>query len=406
MPETGNGAPAYERAASAAGVIPMETLATNPASTSSVREPAARVAPPSHLVALDGLRGLACLTVVAYHCFYYGGRTAWPRLTAGGREWTPTHFLTYGYLGVETFFVLSGFCLAYPFLSRPERGYDWKRYFVHRVRRIYPAYWGALLLLSALAFAISHFHIRPFADSNVLTLPSLGKSCLSIVNPETYLNGSFWTLKVELRWYLLLPLLLLLHRRTKSLGLMGVAIAVSLLYSMTLGNKPDSRMSTLLSSLPIFLPLFAGGIWIAEMCATDNPSRIEKFLIRHARWGLLVALGLVAVWTPTVSENVIRYSRVVPGGLLAFFLLLLGLYDPSVRKLLSWRPLVAVGLFSYSLYLIHQPVVMLVYALTKSLGWSAPTQFLFFQVAVFSVCILLGYLFYLFAEKPFLRRTV
>ena len=361
--------------------------------------------PPSHLTALDGLRGFACLCVVAYHCYNYGPSIPWPTLTVGMRRWTPTHFLAYGYMGVEMFFVLSGFCLAYPFFRHSSAGFDWKRYFLHRVRRIYPAYWGALLLLSMLALIISHLHIPTLTNSNVLVMPSFGRSLLSIINPETYLNGSFWTLKVELRWYILLPFLLILHRKIKSLGLVAVAVAVSLLYAETLGQNPNSRMSTLLSSLPIFLPLFVGGIWVAQIKAANTPDRIEQFLIRSARWGIVVALGLVALWAPVHSEEGIHFNRVVPGGLLAFFLLLLSLYDPVFRKLLTWRPLVSIGLFSYSLYLIHQPIIMLFSAVTRPLHWSGAIQFFFFQVAVFLFCIMFGFLFFQLAEKPFIRHT-
>lgn len=385
----------------------MDILPINDTTVSQpLRAPENAPLPPSHVTALDGFRGLACISVVAYHCYYYGPSVAWPTLTVGARKWTPTHLFAYGYLGVEMFFVLSGFCLAYPFFRHSGIGFDWKRYLIHRARRIYPAYWGALLFLSTLAVILSRLHMTSLANSNFLVLPSLGKSLLSIINPETYLNGSFWTLKVELRWYILLPFLLILHRRIKSIGLVAVAVAVSLLYAGTLGQTPNSRMSMLISSLPIFLPLFAGGIWVAQMKAANTPDRIEQFLIRYARWGMLVALCLTAFWAPVHSEEGIHYNRVVPGGLLAFFLLLLGLYDPVFRKLLTWRPLVSVGLFSYSLYLIHQPVIMLLSAITKPFGWPEVIQFFFFQVVVFLFCIMLGFLFYQLAEKPFLRHRI
>ena len=365
---------------------------------------AAPVVPQPHFAAVDGLRAIACLAVVSYHCFYYGGRVEWPRLVLGRQELTASNFFLYGHLGVELFFVLSGFCLAYPFFRHPERSQDWKRYFLNRARRIYPPYWGALLLLGALALLIDHIGIGSTA-SRVLVFPPIRRFCFSFINPETELNGSFWTLKIELRWYLLLPLLLLLHRRTKSLGLLGASALVCLLYTLTLGKHPGTQVTNLVGPLPLFLPLFVAGIWIAEILAVGKPTRLELALIRHARWGVVFSCVLIWLVTPASPEQVIRYNRAIPGGLLASFMLLLTLYDPIFKKALAWRPLVSIGLFSYSLYLIHQPIIELIYSVVKPLGWSASVQFLFFQCIVSTAAVVLGYLFYRVAEKPFLRRS-
>lgn len=384
---------------------PLETMP--PESNQGAIQGGTRQAVPSvsqpHIAAVDGLRAAACLAVVSFHCFYYGGRSEWPRFALGQHEFLPSHFLLYGHLGVELFFVLSGFCLAYPFFRHPDRPYDWKRYFINRARRIYPPYWGALLLLSALAVVISHTHIPALVESRALQLPPVRRLCLSFINPETDMNGSFWTLKVELRWYLLLPLLLLLHRRTKSLGLMGVAVLVSVIYA--LAAKPGTQATNLISTLPLYLPLFVAGIWIAEMVAVGRPTRLELVLIRYARWGAVFSCVLIWLVTPPMPASDIRYDRVVPGGLLASFLLLLTLYDPALRRVLSWRPLVSIGLFSYSLYLIHQPMVEIAYAIVGPRGWPAYAEILFFQGAVPTGCVALGYLFYRVAEKPFLRRS-
>ena len=68
--------------------------------------------------------------------------------------------------------------------------------------------------------------------------------------------------------------------------------------------------------------------------------------------------------------------------------------------------MVLVGLFSYSLYLIHQRIIMLFSAVTRSLHWSGAIQFFFFQVVVFLFCIMIGFLFFQLAEKPVIRHTI
>jgi peptidoglycan/LPS O-acetylase OafA/YrhL len=126
--------------------------------------------------------------------------------------------------------------------------------------------------------------------------------------------------------------------------------------------------------------------------------------VRHARWGVAVSLLLLACFTPAEPDMAFRYRRLIPAGLFSFFLVLLAIHDPTARRLFAFRPLRAVGLFSYSLYLIHGPIIDLTYVVTKGRGWPEPVQFFFYQGLVLPICVLAGYLFYRVAEKPFLKR--
>ncbi len=92
-----------------------------------------------------------------------------------------------------------------------------------------------------------------------------------------------------------------------------------------------------------------------------------------------------------------------PFDLLATALIAAGLFYPKLRKLFSSRVIVSVGLISYSLYLIHLPVIDFIHRWTAAFSWPEWQQLLFYQGLVLPVCALVAYPFYVAFERPFLR---
>ncbi len=205
---------------------------------------------PSHLRALDGLRGFACLAVVAHHCYFSAGRYTWPL-------GLPRLF-SYGYLGVEIFFVLSGFCLAYPLLKQPDRPDDWARYARHRVRRIFPPYWAAYLLFFALSLLIYWQQIEPLMQTRLLALPSFRQFLYTFFLVAVWFNPAFWTLTVEARWYAIFPLCIKIARRFGAGLLLLSAIIGSAVFALV-ENQLSGRVRFVVGPLPLFLPLFVMG---------------------------------------------------------------------------------------------------------------------------------------------------
>jgi peptidoglycan/LPS O-acetylase OafA/YrhL len=159
-----------------------------------------------HLVFIDYLRGIAILCVFLYHCLiaaYSVPSLPWNWLTRDFQApWSflallPVHF---GYIGVPIFFVVSGFCIH---LSFEQQGRDWKYFFIRRFFRIYPAYLAAMLIFSYCCTKTAHDFWR-----------QLGFHALLIhnYNPKTFfgLSGNFWAIAIEAQLYLLYPLLILL----------------------------------------------------------------------------------------------------------------------------------------------------------------------------------------------------
>lgn len=355
---------------------------------------------------IDGLRGLACLMGMLYHSWAHFGHIAGPSLNLGLFQLTPLHFFGYGYGGVDVFFVLSGFCLAYPIMSRPERPVDWKQYAINRVRRIIPPYWAALFMFGVFALLIRHYRIEPLLSADVLGWPGVRQVGYSLLLISISFNSSFWTLPVEWRWYFVLPLLILLWRRVGGLALVLFTAAVSILAIEFVQPSHLEKAKFLASVLPSFLLLFGLGMWSAQL--TCQKSRLAERLVAFTYPGIVVWLILIGIFG--MYLNAIGTDRTLPRlfiwGPFAFFLVLASINDGPIKRLVTWRPLVSVGIFSYSLYLVHEPFLRAAAAYVLPRHWSTIWEILFQFILCPVALVGFAYLFFLVAEKPFLRRRV
>jgi len=380
-------------------------------STTSVQQPAAENVPrpQARLESIDGLRGIACLFVLLYHSSDSFGKIAWPRLSLGGFALTQAHFFAYGYGGVDLFFVLSGFCLAYPIVSRPDRAVNWKQYAINRVRRIVPPYWAAMLLFGGMSLWITHHAVQPFAAAQILGWTGTHQVVYSFFLISDSFNDSFWTLPVEWRWYFVLPILIWLWRRIGGAGVLLCLIPVSLLSIFLFMPSHQEKLKFLVTPLLTFMPLFGLGIWAASLAAGKEKQSWERQIVRLAPIGVIITLLSVIAFAPM---NVPPFDshwflfRLVSWGPLCFFLVLAATQEGRIKHIFSWQPLVWAGTFSYSLYLIHQPFLQMAAALIQPRHWSTGLVLLCQIVILPAILVGFGYLFFLVAEKPFLRRPV
>jgi peptidoglycan/LPS O-acetylase OafA/YrhL len=283
----------------------------------------------SHLETIDGLRALAVLAVLGYHALVH----AW---TGTAPAW-----IACGARGVDLFFAISGFCLAFPYLRAYrsagvlEIGYG--RFMVRRIARIVPPYLAALALfalLSLTSFGLPTapgVHLTPAA-----ALRELGLESVFLTDMSPAYDASFWTLGVEMRWYLLFPLLLELYVRSR-MGFYLVGGLCYALYFLTPWSVADEGT----------LPCFMLGIVAADLHLAESPLR------RFAPVVAVVTLAAAALWQSRVDWvdhgnplwHAAAFSLVVASGS--------GLFARALR----WKALAFTGVASYSIYLIHQPVL-------------------------------------------------
>ena len=352
-----------------------------------------------HFAAVDGLRGIACLAVVAHHCYVHCGQYQWPVLSVAGQTSALSRVLFYGNGGVELFFIVSGFCLAYPFYSRPDAE-SWLSWFLRRAYRILPPYYVTALLFWGMDIMLRE---HPFSVFGMMSPPRGAASlkglfvCATLLN--AYFNPSYWTLALEARWYLLFPLLMVLWRRAGAAALWGACLLAGAVGLWLSSFSP--RFVFLTGNVMVFLPIFAAGMVVARWTANQSTPR---WLVRCSPWGLLASVLLVA-FTVRSDGGAGLLPAMIPWGFVAFFALLAVLTSRRLSAVARAPALVGVGVFSYSLYLIHEPVVHLAYALFRQRQLTPAEQFLVYECGVLPLCVALGYVFYRLVERPLVRRS-
>jgi peptidoglycan/LPS O-acetylase OafA/YrhL len=297
------------------------------------------------------------MDVVLYHALI----TVFPLedgVTPHGLLATATRWLTSGHLPVMVFIVLSGYSLA---LSASRRGYQpsdqgYVAFLRRRFQRIYPAYLAALLV--SLLFALTVLHARggthwdaalPVHTQDVFAHLFLVHDLLppSFADANS-INHALWSVPIEFHLYLLFPLLLFVVRRVDALVVALALAGAGFVVAVTVG---DASGVALLREAPM-LGAFAIGI-AATRAGERLPGPLERWWPRL--WPVLF-LGGVAAW-------IILPLRDLTGAA-AFAVLLVALHrgeGSSIRRLLETRALLLVGVMSYSLYLIHAPLLELLW---------------------------------------------
>ena len=369
---------------------------------------------------LDGLRGLAALYVVLFHAY----QEADPDLS--GHQYSivlqyATRWLTHGRFGVCVFIVLSGYCLMLPIVRSGGklRGGFWE-YVRRRSQRILPSYHAALGL-SLLLFAIIPVSLYPqmgmhwsfaypvFTPENILSHIAL----LHNLRPDSIfkINGPLWSVATEWQIYFVFALLLLPLWR--SLGLVAtVAIAFGI------GLIPHFYQRELLEEASFwYLGLFALGMAGAVINFSSQP--VYAWWRKEVPWdeigrGLLLVAIAVRLWNGVPPAEAKMVEDCLAGFAIACLLvawtrqLTSGqLRISPVLSLLQSRVVVGLGVFSYSLYLIHMPVLGVV-QLGISFLHLTPLKTLVALLAIaVPICLICAYGFYqLFERRGGLRRVL
>jgi peptidoglycan/LPS O-acetylase OafA/YrhL len=331
---------------------------------------------------IDGLRTIAILSVLAYHAF--------PGVIHGG------------FIGVDVFFVISGFLIGrIIFRAFEAEAFSYADFYSRRVRRLFPAL--SLVLLAC--FIFGWFVLLP--DE----LKQLGKHITGGVafvsnlinwNEAGYFDNAaetkpllhLWSLGVEEQFYIVFPVIVALATKYRRhyITIIGLAAALSFAYAVYIVGL--NRTAAFYSPFSRFWELMAGCL-LAYACLHRDQARFP------AR-GLASVLGPVAILLGVVY---IRQTNPFPGALallpvVGSFLVIYAGPDAWVnRHILGSRLFVAIGLISYPLYLWHWPLLSyarIVAGTTPPLG---------LRIAAVVASFVLAYLTYRFVELPTRRRV-
>jgi peptidoglycan/LPS O-acetylase OafA/YrhL len=320
--------------------------------------------------ALDGVRGVAAVVVLLYHLTLM----ARPRLeeTAGLWEWitqSPLRPLTAGSEAVLVFFVLSGLVVSIPALSGT---FDWLRYYPSRLIRLYLPVIGAVLLAVALISLVPRLPGAITPDSwladRVASSVSIGQIIdESSLLPQTYtIVNVLWSLRWEVMFSVLLPVFVVVGLAVRRRRALAAAISIAL---MVAGRLVD------VDAL-VYLPTFFLGTMIAvnltELRAWANRINTRG---RGLIWGALAgasAVLLVASWlarpfAPAGSNLSAALWGLAGAGAAGLIIVAIG--SPCAARMLSARLPLWLGRVSFSLYLVHVPVLASVAFLIGDKEW-------------------------------------
>lgn len=285
---------------------------------------------------------------------------------------------------VFSFYVISGF-LVFSSFSRLK---NLKTYFFHRAKRILPAYWSVVLFFAFFLYFFASgdpYFSRDwwqYLGANMIFLNFL-KPCLPHVfvdNPECAVNGALWTIKVEILFYLFLPILFYIIKKMslkkKNLVLIGL-YCLSIVY-FHVASKYWSY--TLAKQLPGSLTYFLTGIFLflnlEEFRKKSNLLIIPAILIivieklwLQTTFLFPLALGTVILWFAYLKLPLQHFGKY--------------------------------GDFSYGMYLIHFPVIQIFI----SMGWFERYSFAAFFLLIL-VVVFLSVLSWNLIEKPFVKKKI
>ena len=376
--------------------------------------------PQRYFPEVESLRGVAIALVFLYHVAGFVDGTRGQRL---GLVVSPLRaFVHGGQTGVSLFFVLSAFLLSLPFLAESAGNVrvNRRRYYERRALRILPLYWTAVMATSV---AQAHRPTDVLRGAPYLfflnSLPAFNRTLAP-------LNAPWWSLATEVQFYLLLPLLpsALGSRRGRyaaAVGLLGyVAVYVAFLRGALVAESIEWRI-VLAHSVFGRAPVFAAGILVAGL--------FHRFGDRMQRWcsqqplvraggadamflALLVGLGCLlrqvvfhGYWE---MELAAQAWHVLEGVLWGAVLFLLLVAPVRIKPLFANRPLAMIGLLSYSIYLVHVP---LLYLSLKPLYFPEPGTFAGWHwtdvariAALAAACLAVSTMTYRVIERPFLVR--
>jgi peptidoglycan/LPS O-acetylase OafA/YrhL len=289
---------------------------------------------------LDSVRGIAILGVVFLHGFY------WPysRLHFARAAQIFVQLTQPGWMGVNLFFVLSGFLITGILIDSRGRENYYKRFYIRRILRILPAYYAILILLLILGkSSLAYFGLSFIYLSNVTELLGV---------PQFY--GPLWSLAVEEHYYLFWPAVVRrLNRRSLAVAALGICVLVPLVRATSFSLGVTRNLGSYTWCVADGL---AGGSLVAILLRTSITRKSVRWLAAILL-GLTLILAIAGGPFGILTRNrllgaAFQYS-LISMACSGVLLLVLLAGTSSWRRLVNWSWLKFFGYISYGLYLIH-----------------------------------------------------
>ncbi len=344
----------------------------------------------THFQWIDGVKGLAVLWIALYHCLLaYGGSIPWP-ITPGSFfdfvhqcargspigslscavEGIVAAIIQRGAQGVGVFILFSGFGLTYSILRRGGVETSWTVWYRRRFKRLFPVYWLAHIVFLVSPLAVLHDKV----DYRFL-LSFFGDRIFPVDKMFFYLVPAWWFLGLLIELYIVFPLLFKLMQRMGWVKYLVLCILMDLAARFILMSLEANGYYEMGALFVCRLWEFAAGMALGKLMAENSYATLDRLLSREC------FLAGIIVYTLGVYAYQPNFLYSVSDGLTAMGLSVILIHVahrldrvPLLGRTLGWA-----GVFSYGIYLFHQPYVM--YAGEKLRPYSLGV-FLVFATAV------------------------
>lgn len=312
---------------------------------------------------INGLRGVAICAVVWQHLFalYFKPGSGFYRF---GGSTVPYFYLSYGWIGVQLFFLLSGFVLYLPIAQGRvplATRRDWLVFYRRRAQRLLPLYYIAALLCLVLN------QDAPIHESKFLLELIAIAGALFTFAPhgfEPHFNPPLWSLGVEIWFSILFPVIALGLRRLGAARLLAITLAIGwvsryLGYGLP-GAGPETPVLPLSIGLTASLEIFVAGMILARLFAA-----LPQGAHLVPRPGLAVAAGAflitATIWGRQLSvaglAGAILFQDLVALGFALVAAGLLSAPPGALKSAFANRPIQVLGMMCFSLYVWHEPLL-------------------------------------------------
>jgi peptidoglycan/LPS O-acetylase OafA/YrhL len=357
------------------------------------------------LVFLDGIRGLAAVAVALYHTFLFTGHSG---DAARDLPVLPRLFFL-GQYGVAVFIVLSGFVLAWQ--SQSAAGVRLKgglaEFMRRRSRRILPPYYAVLAIFSVLILAIPALNTLSGTDwdsklpvnahaviTHALLVNNLGDDAVRI-------DGPLWSVATEFQIYIVFALALIpLWRRFGVFAAALAGLAAGLALHAAFGLD---------AARPWYIGLFGFGMCAAEIVYT------QRLVLSVRQWRLVAAtlVGVVVLAAlarqATVAQRPWLFEPILGAGVAAMLVAISRNVSGLAYRTLAGRHLLTLGLFSYSIYLVHSPIIGWFNLATVGIHMPTIVRLGMLILVALPIAVGLAYAFHVLVERRFLtthQRTL
>jgi peptidoglycan/LPS O-acetylase OafA/YrhL len=347
---------------------------------------------------IDGLRALAALWVVLHHTIETSDPTRALRIPIVGPVLASLFF---GQFAVMIFLMLSGFCLYYPCCTKnpeaPRLSTSFGTYLKRRATRIAPPYLWACLFCIA-------FSQLPGIQSGRWTIvgPIDGWVILShllfvhnlIPSHAMKIDYPMWSIGLEWQLYLLFPLMVWAFRKSNASIVIAVSLLMAIAVRIVFRHLPPVSSAILRDGPFAYLEVFSLGMLAAALTVRG------RTIAPHWLLGVIALAGFAGVRLG--SGNGLFNDLATCAA--AFCILMLAIdADSGVARLLRAPWLVRIGLFSYSLYLVHAPLIHLGWLALSPLHLSAEATLSMLMLLGVPIIIAVAYGFHTLFERPFMR---